>query len=73
MAGDLAGGERSPVKARVITIAHGGTVPTWVTHMSVSVLMKMIFFILQNCLNSVVICLFCVEINRAPKIMKLFV
>ena len=31
------------------------------------------FSILQKCLNSAVICLFCIEINRAPKIMKIFV
>ena len=31
------------------------------------------FSIFQEWLNSVVICLFCVELNRAPKIMKIFV
>ena len=31
------------------------------------------FFYLQKWLNSAVICLICVEINRAPKIMKIFV
>ena len=31
------------------------------------------FSILQKWLNSAVICLFCVEINRAPKFMKIFV
>ena len=39
----------------------------------VAVYLKMNFSILQKWLNSVVICLFCVEINRAPKIMKIFV
>ena len=40
---------------------------------SMAVDLKMNFSILQKCLNSDVICLFCVEVNTAPKIMKIFV
>ena len=57
----------------VIAAERGGTVPTWVTHMSVTVVVKMDFSILQICLNSALVCLFCVDLNRAPKIIKNFV
>ena len=73
VAGDLTVGEKSPVRGPRRRGQRGSTVPTCGTPMSVAVDLKMNFSILQNCLNSAVICLFCVELNRAPKIMKIFV
>ena len=70
VARDLTVSEKPPVKGPRRRGQHGLTSGTL---MSVTVYLKMNFSILQNCLNSVVICLFCVELNRAPKIMKIFV
>ena len=73
VAEDLTVGEKSPVREPHHRGQRGSTVPTCGAPMSVAVDLKMSFSILQNCLNSVVFCLFCVELNRAPKIMKFFV
>ena len=70
VAGDLTVGEKLPVRG---PRRRGQRELTSGTLMSVTVYLKMNFSILQNCLNSAVICLFCVELNRAPKIMKIFV
>ena len=48
VAGDLAGGEISPVRAAVPVVSRGGTVPTPLGHLSVTVYLKMDFSILQN-------------------------
>jgi len=70
VASDLTIGEKPPVRGLRRRGQRGLT--DGVT-LSVAVDLKMNFSILQKCLNSAVICLFCIEINRAPKIMKIFV
>ena len=71
--GDLTVGEKSPVSKPRRRGQRGNTVPTCGVTLSVTVYSKMNFSILQNCLNSAVFCYFCVELNRALKIMKIFV
>ena len=66
VAGDLTIGEKSPVRGPHRRGQRRSTVPTCGTPMSVAVVLKMDFSILQYCLNSAVFCLFCVELNRAP-------
>ena len=63
-------GEKPPVRG---PCRHGQRGLTDGVTLSVVVDLKMNFSILQKCLNSAVIGLFCIEINRAPKIMKIFV
>ena len=70
MAGDLTVGEKPPVRG---PRRRGQRGLTYGVTLSMTVEVKMDFSILQKWLNSVVICLFCVELNRAPKIMKFFV
>ena len=57
----------------VVVAARGSTVLMSGVTLSVTVLFENGIFLFQKCLNSVVFCLFCVELFRAPKIMKIFV
>ena len=73
VAGDLTVGEKSPVSACSRRGQRGRSGMTGGAVLSVTLCLKMNFLFFLNCLNSVVFCLFCVELNRAPKIMKIFV
>ena len=72
MAGDLAVGEKLPVSEHRRHGQREHRADMW-GHSVSDGLFENEFSILQKWLNSAVICLFCVEINSAPKIMNFFV
>ena len=64
---------RNRRSASIAAVVSGNTVPTCGVTLSVTVCLKMDFFLFQKWMNNVSFCYFCVELNIAPKIMKLFV
>ena len=69
MVGDLVVGEKSPVSEHRCRGQRGLTVGPDVS----DGLFENGIFLFQKCMNSVSFCYFCVELNIAPKIMKIFV
>ena len=69
VAGDFAGGEKSRVRASPSRCSHCRVGP----HCQWRFDLEMEIFLFQKLMNSVSFCLFCVDLNRAPKIMKIFV
>ena len=57
----------------VVAVECGRTVMTGGVALLVTLCLKMNFLFFRNGLNSVCFCYFCIELIRAPKIMKLFV
>ena len=72
MAGDLTVGEKSPVNKHRRRGQREHCVDMW-GHFVSDGLFENGIFLFQKCMNSVSFCYFCVELNIAPKIMKIFV